>query len=174
MIALGHRRIAFYAPEPWIPTFQQRRRGYVCALFEAGLALDPELLFERFEPTPPSYETLKANFAADLTRPRDAGPPTAVFAANDFYAAVVSATARDLGLGIPADLSLVGFDDVHSSRHTHPPLTTVQVDTDALGRQAVRCLHRLIHTDEAVRQAAHPERHELSVTLALRDSCRPL
>ena len=171
LIGLGHTRIAFYAPEPSVPTFEQRRHGYVCALFDAGLTPDPGLIFDA---TSSDYEALKTHFAADLTAPRAAGRPTAVFAANDFYAAVVTATLRDLGLSLPADLSLVGFDDLPSSRHAHPPLTTVQVDTQALGRQAVQCLHNLIRRSEAEQSAAHPERHELSVRLIVRGSCHPL
>ena len=169
LIGLGHRRIAFYGPEPSILTFQQRRRGYLCALFEAGITPDSHLIFDR---TPPNYDSLKGMLAADLAAAAGGGTPTALFAANDFYAMVALSTLRDLGLSVPADFSLIGFDDVDSSQLSHPPLTTVRVDKEALGRQAVRCLQALIHMEDAARAVTHPERHEIGVSLVVRESCR--
>ncbi len=170
LIELGHRRIAFYGPEPSISTFQQRRRGYLCAQFEAGIIPDPRLIFDR---PPPSHDALKPMLAADLASVAEERP-TAIFAANDFYAMVALSTFQDLGLSVPGDVSIVGFDDVDSSQLSHPPLTTVRVDKEALGRQAVRCLQAWMHMDDAARKEAHSERHEIDVSLVIRGSCRVL
>jgi LacI family transcriptional regulator len=74
--------------------------------------------------------------------------PTAVFASNDLSAIQVLRTASELGLSVPDDLSVVGFDNIPESALVDPPLTTVDQSIQAMGREAVRLLIGLIeHPD---------------------------
>ncbi len=71
--------------------------------------------------------------------------PTAIFAANDLSAIGVMDAAHELGLSIPGDLSLVGFDNVPESALTQPPLTTISQPMQEMGSQAVDLLVRLMN-----------------------------
>jgi len=71
-------------------------------------------------------------------------PPTAVFCANDAQALDVIAAAQAAGLRIPQDLSVVGVDNSAWTRDSTPPLTTVEIPVEEIGRQAVKALLRLI------------------------------
>ncbi|MCF6737754.1 substrate-binding domain-containing protein, partial [Blastococcus sp. KM273129] len=71
-------------------------------------------------------------------------PPTAVFAGSDEQAFGVLEAARQAGLSVPADLSVVGFDDLPMARWSSPPLTTVRQPLADMGRMAGRMLHELI------------------------------
>jgi len=167
LFRLGHReRIAFVAPVSPGPTMQDRLRGYLCALFENGAVPDPRLVLHAVD----ADEERMAQIAALLQAPYR---PTAILCANDYYAHIVLRVCRDLGLKIPGDLSLIGFDDIEYSSHCDPPLTTIRVDKEEMGRVAMRHLYSLIHPRDG--DGPHtPERHELPVTLIVRESCRPL
>jgi LacI family transcriptional regulator len=71
-------------------------------------------------------------------------PPTAVFAVNDRMALGLMAYAQARGLGIPSDLSIVGFDDIPAAAYAHPPLTTVSQPSRAMGHVAAQRLLDLI------------------------------
>jgi LacI family transcriptional regulator len=94
-------------------------------------------------------------------------PPTALFVSNDVMAFGAMEAARDLGLRIPADLSIIGFDDIPQAAHMHPPLSTVRQPLEEMGRSAVNLLFKYI-----ARPLAEIERVELSTRLVLRQSCQ--
>jgi len=167
LFELGHReRIAFLLPEGGGPTMQDRLRGYLCALFEKGVVPDPRLVLN----TSHDDDRCIAQIAALLQAPYR---PTALLCANDYHAHIVLRVCRDLSLKVPGDLSLIGFDDIEYSSHCDPPLTTVRVNKEEMGRVAMRHLYSLIHPREG--DGPHTtERHELPVTLIVRDSCGPL
>ena len=95
--------------------------------------------------------------------------PTAIFASNDMMAFGVMEAARERGLRLPEDLSIVGFDDIPQSPYVHPALTTVRQPLEEMGRSAARLLLKYI---------AHPsaeiERIELPTRLVIRESCQAL
>jgi len=167
LFELGHRdRIAFLMSEKGGPTVQDRLRGYLCALFENGVSPDPRRVLRTTHADRERLEQI-----AGLLQAPDR--PTALLCANDYHAHIVLRVCRDLGIKVPGDLSLVGFDDIEYSSHCDPPLTTIRVDKEEMGRVAMRHLYSLIHPGEG--NLPHsPERHELPVTLVVRDSCRPL
>jgi LacI family transcriptional regulator, galactose operon repressor len=143
LLQLGHRRIGFLAGRRDLESARRREAGYRAALDEAGVLFDPDLI----EVGAFTKETALAPARALLAlRPR----PTAIFAANDQSAIQVLRCADELGLTVPDDLSIVGFDNIPESALTDPPLTTVDQSIQALGEEAVRILVDLIE---------HPERH---------------
>jgi LacI family transcriptional regulator len=81
--------------------------------------------------------------------------PTAVFASNDLSAIQVLRTASELGLSVPDDLSVVGFDNIPESALVDPPLTTVDQSIQAMGREAVRMLIALIEHPDRPLDARH-------------------
>jgi len=158
LLELGHRRIAHISgPEGWVAT-EDRRRGYHAALAAAGIPLDPA--FE-VGATP---EIAPGRVAADalLDLP---DPPTAIFAFNDNLAIGAVQAAQARGLRVPADLSVVGFDDVEPATIVTPALTTVRQPLAEMGRTAVSLLVRLLEG-----QLIETLHLELSTRLVVRQS----
>ena len=143
LVDLGHRRIGFLAGRADLESARRREAGYRTALSDAGIAFDPTLV----QAGGFTEETAEAPARTLLSL---ADRPTAIFAANDLSAIQVLRTATELGLDVPGELSVVGFDNIPESAMTDPPLTTVDQSIQALGHEAVRILVELIE---------HPDRH---------------
>jgi LacI family transcriptional regulator, galactose operon repressor len=134
LLHLGHRDIAFIGGEADLLTTVERRLGYEEALCERGLNPRPDRIILG------EYTT---QFGARATGELLTGSaPTAIFAASDVVAIGVLQTARQMGLNVPEDLSLVGFDDVPIAEMLAPPLTTVWQPAEDLGRAAILMLVR--------------------------------
>ncbi len=165
LLELGHRRIGFLLGQLGVTTFQDRLSGYLSALYEAGIPADPKIVISG-----ESQEQVLLNIA-DLLRSKTR--PTAVLAANDYHASLLMRVCREMAIRIPDDLSVIGFDDIPLCLQTDPPLTTVRVDTESMGRLAVRRLHTRLHAD--CEESFLPSiRNVLPVSLIIRDSCRAI
>ena len=92
--------------------------------------------------------------------------PTAVFAASDMMALGVIRAARELGLSVPGDVAVVGFDDAPLAEHADPPLTTVRQDKLGIGAAAATALVGMIESE-----TAPPPALVLPVELVVRRSC---
>jgi LacI family transcriptional regulator len=161
LLSLGHTRIAaITGPRGWKAT-EDRRRGYYAALAAAGIMPDPELEVES------NFELAGGALAAEelLALPE---PPTAIFCFNDNMAVGAMQTARKRGVGIPEDLSIVGFDDLEEAEIVTPALTTIRQPLAEMGRIAVSLLMRLL--DNQRLEALHVE---LGTRLVVRDSTAP-
>lgn len=133
LLRLGHTRIAAVLGMESSAPSVQRLDGYHAALREAGLQPDPELVRSgdfRYE----------GGLVAGNDLLRMDHPPTAVFAHNDHMAMGVMEAARRLGMRIPDDLSIVGFDDVEWARWSTPPLTTVRQPLEDIGAEAIHMI----------------------------------
>lgn len=133
LIGKGHQRIGFVLGEKGQYATKARLKGYKAALRKNGIALDETLVFQgdfHFESGVAAGENL-------LSRPN---PPTAIFASNDEMAAGVILSAQKLGVAIPSELSVVGFDDNAFSRGTWPSLTTIHQPLEEFGRMAMEIL----------------------------------
>lgn len=142
LLALGHRRIGFLGGRPDLESSRLREEGYRTALVDAGLTVEPELMrvggYRRESAHEPARELI-------LLSQR----PTAIFAANDLSAMETMEVAGELGLAIPDDLSVVGFDNVPESALTIPPLTTIGQQIQRMGSEALELLiHLMDGTDE--------------------------
>ncbi|MGN8246017.1 LacI family DNA-binding transcriptional regulator [Cellulomonas soli] len=137
LIALGHRRIGFLGGRPDLESARLREEGYRRTLAAAGIPLDPDLIrVGGYRP-----ETADAPAHELLTLP---DPPTAVFATNDLSAIRTLQVAQSLGLRVPEDLSVVGFDNVPESALCTPQLTTVSQPLHRMGREAMEMLLTLL------------------------------
>ncbi|MEQ6899454.1 LacI family DNA-binding transcriptional regulator [Microbacterium sp. KR10-403] len=141
---LGHTRIGFVAGRPDLRSSIAREAGYRKALGEAGILVDPALIgVGRYRD-----DTVREAARAVLSR---SDRPTAVFAANDISAIAVIRVAAELGLDVPEDLSVVGFDDVPDASQFTPALTTVRQRMQKLGETAVGMLLGFIEGREPER-----------------------
>ncbi|GAA2676396.1 LacI family DNA-binding transcriptional regulator [Actinoplanes palleronii] len=137
LLDLGHRRIATITGDPGLRCSQARFDGYRAALEEAGLAGGAGLSGGLVECGDFLHRSgLDAGLRL-LTRDQ---PPTAIFAANDHMALGVYEAARRLRVGIPEQLSVVGFDDLPGAGWASPPLTTVRQPLQDMGRSAAETL----------------------------------
>ena len=134
----GRQRIAFLAGSLAHYSISERMRGFRRALFEAKRLADPEL--EVILPASGDTEQAIRDAVRHLLALDD--PPDALFCYNDSTALVAMRACQDAGLRVPEDISVVGFDDISSAAHAHPPLTTVRVDKQALGVAGVELLLR--------------------------------
>lgn len=159
LLDLGHTRIGFLGGRADLESARLREAGYRDALAAAGTAFDQALVadggFKR--------ETALAPARALLSRPER---PTAVFAANDLSAIATMEVAAELGLRVPDDLSVVGFDNVPESALTDPPLTTVDQSIQRLGEVAAEILIDAIVTP----RATEPREVRLPAALVVRRS----
>lgn len=133
LVALGHSRIGFIGGLTTFRSSHERRGGLEEGLAEAGLQLDPKFVADGAYTFESGIEAGAKLLALD---PR----PTAIFAANDEMAAGVLHAAREAGLSVPEDLSVVGFDDFQIASRIWPPLTTVRTPTREIGRLAAEKL----------------------------------
>lgn len=140
LLGLGHRRIGFIAGRSSLAASGSREEGYRRALTDAGVPVDP-LLIARGDFTPESAEPLARALLDGADR------PTAIFAASDAMALKVVEVAKGLGLRVPGDLSVAGFDNIPDSALAEPGLTTVDQSMYRLGYEAARMLTSLVRGD---------------------------
>jgi LacI family transcriptional regulator len=158
LLELGHRRIDYIGGPPRASCDVVRAHGWAAAMAEAGIRVD-------LEGVPREAYTYEHGLAAATALLTSSNPPTAVFAGSDASAMGVLEAARRLGMTVPSDLSVVGFDDTILARTSAPPLTTVHQPIADIGRAAVSTLLRL-STGESIAT----KRVELSTHLEVRSS----
>lgn len=170
LIELGHRRIGIISLAPVLRATVLRGAGYRTAFAEAGITYTPSLDVPGFVTRPDGGEDLVAfDVAKDmLTRPNR---PTAIICGNDQIAVQVYSAAAALGLSVPADISVIGFDDMTViTQSLKPMLTSVALPYYEIGRTAVELLDRLNGEGAATieRQVLVP------CPLVVRQSCRQI
>lgn len=136
LIAAGHRRILHISGARGLLGSERRINGYQAALAAHGIAFDPDLLIEGRYSTIAGREVL----GAWLARHRGQPLPDAIFAASDAIALGCVEVLAQYGYSVPADISVVGFDDTLAARITVPQLTTVRQPLRAMGMRAVEAL----------------------------------
>ena len=160
LIGQGHRRIAFLSGPPDHPDAAQRLNGYKSALAANGIAFSTRLVAHG------DYSDVGGHEA--MTRLLDSRVEfTAVVAANDQTAWGAMLALRRRGLGVPDDVSVVGFDDLAGSAFTIPPLTTVHRSIDEIGEHAAEAIVDLV-------ERRTPRATVSAPTLAIRESTRLL
>jgi len=161
LVGLGHRRIAIMAGLEAHNVGSERRVGFFSAMQAAGLEVDPALVvdgaFER--------ESARLGTFGLLDLP---DPPTAIFSANNTMSLGVLQALHERGLNAPADLSIVGFDDMPWQVAMQPPLTCIAQPTYDIGATAARLLlERIAEPGRPVRRVV------LETALVVRDSSGP-
>ena len=136
LLDLGHRRIGIITGPDTMLAATARLSGYRAALESARVPIDQELI------RPGQFHQPDGLIGgrALLSLP---DRPTAIFASSDLQAMGVYEAARSLGVAIPEDLSVVGYDDLRIAQWAGPPLTTIHVPLAAMAEQAVRLVMRM-------------------------------
>ncbi len=160
LIGLGHRRIGFITGWKDLDVAQNRLNGFEAALRTHHISEEAELIFEGTFNQSDGYSGGQ-RFLSLTNR------PTAIFASNDVMAMGVMDAARERGLRVPEDLSVVGFDDIHQASEVHPALTTIRQPLEKMGRVASQMLLEMLRNP-----GCKIDRVELPTELVIRDSCR--
>ncbi|GAC1368953.1 MAG: LacI family DNA-binding transcriptional regulator [Ktedonobacteraceae bacterium] len=164
LIILGHRHIGFVYLHQETPentsSVQERLQGYSQALAAYGVPYDPALVVADLYP---EHSSIQQSLGAYLQHP---DRPSAIFAVNDIAALDVIRAAQALGLRIPQDLAIIGFDDERFASRVNPALTTIAQSFFDIGLRAGTLLVSRIEG------LSGPPRHiELAANLIIRESC---
>ena len=161
LISTGCRKIGFVNCSLKYKYARHRRDGYLRALEDAGLEYNPEW----YVSIPTIDYTLA--YSAILQTLNAGAAPDAFFSCSDVYAAATINAAQRLGIRVPEDLSVIGFDNIETSRMTLPAITTIAQPGFQMGQQACSMLV------EKILNPQQPDRHMLlSTELVIRDSTR--
>lgn len=139
LLESGYKRIAFISGPPAHYSIRLREQGYRQALYDAAILTDPAYVAVYADGLDPAEASARCmDFLLDLPV-----RPDAVFAFNDLTALVAISRCQRRGLRVPEDIGVCGYDDIVSAATAHPALTTVSVDKEGLGREAVRQIQAL-------------------------------
>jgi LacI family transcriptional regulator len=158
LIGLGHKRIGFISGRAELESSSRRMKGYREALEKAGIPVDESLIASG------DYTTATGVSGAQELLALEA-PPTAIFASNDQMAMGAFQVAEEMGLRIPDDLSVIGFDNITESKYMG--LTTVDQFISEMGYVATQMLIKLINDVPLEDQT-----YRMQTRLVIRNSCR--
>jgi len=149
LIGLGHRRIGYVKSRARISNFTKREEGFMAALAEQQLKVDDALTFE-FEPM---MVMPQDRFQQSIRELKEL--PSAIFCENDYMAISVVKSLQNVGLRVPEDISVMGFDNIFEAKVISPELTTVHVKKDALAQTAVRLMMDPLNQTANIASRAH-------------------
>ncbi|MEN5136745.1 MULTISPECIES: LacI family DNA-binding transcriptional regulator [unclassified Pseudomonas] len=161
LLELGHRDIATIGGPASTSVAQMRQAGFARALKEAGVEVSPSRMLESDFTSTGGYN------AASILLERN--PPSAIFAGNDMIGIGVLRAAAERNVRVPAELSVIGFDDIQMSRYVYPALTTVGQSILQLGEMAAEVLLRRIATPGLA-----TDQRIVTPSIVLRESTAPL
>lgn len=161
LLSLGHRRIGIIGGPTSLRCSLDRIAGYRTALEAAGIPIDPELIR-------PGDFRLQSGYAQTCALLDLPDPPTAIFASNDIEAMGVYKALYLRNIHVPAQMSVIGFDNIPFASVVSPGLTTIHQPLFDMGRMATIMLLRLIAGEPLVSAQV-----ELATTLITRESCAP-
>jgi LacI family transcriptional regulator len=155
---LGHKRIGFITGPLDLHSARTRRQAFVDGLRSNGIRPDPRLIREGTHTADGGQQAMNGLL-------RGGRPPTAVVCSNDWTAIGALHAVDAAGLRVPADVSLVGFDDIPLASYTSPPLTSVRMSAGDVGSTAFDALFRLIGGDRL-----EGDIYQVPTTLVVRNS----
>ncbi|WP_287157433.1 LacI family DNA-binding transcriptional regulator [Chloroflexus sp.] len=161
LLMLGHRRIGLIYGVANPRLAEDRLIPYKKSLQAVGIPIDEQLIVH-------CGPTIEEGYRAAIHLLQKPNRPTAIVAINDLLAIAVLRAAGDMGLRVPADVSLIGFDDIAIANYLIPRLTTAAKDAVQLGREAVKLALARLHDPKRPRQVV-----EVPARLILRESTAP-
>ena len=160
-MSLGHRHIGFVYGVADHELGLDRLQPYQESLNNAGITAEPDLIVE-------CGPTIEDGYQAAFKLLKLSNRPTAIIAVNDLLAISTIRAAGDLGLHVPDDLSVVGFDNIPMTNYLMPRLTTVTKEAYTAGRNAFEMLLARIQNPDLPRQVVH-----IPAKLIIRESTGP-
>lgn len=164
LLELGHTRIGYVQSNSRMYNFDSRKRGFLQALEEDKLTIDKAHYFG----VSPTVVTAQEEFMHKITELKD-NLPTALFCECDYIAISVMKALSELGIRIPQDISIIGFDNIQESTIITPELTTVHVEKGTIAELAVSKLVDMIEHGDTVKIKSL-----IDTQLVVRKSCRPV
>jgi LacI family transcriptional regulator len=161
LAALGHTRIGFIIGHPDHEAVGDRYKGYLDGLKNCGIAVDKSLIVQGYNSQASGMQVARKLLLQEQR-------PTAIFASNDEMAAGVLAVAHSLGIGVPDELSVAGFDDVPLASQVWPALTTIRQPISAMSAKAADLLLQQLRGEPEDRTA-----HVLESSVTFRQSTGP-
>ena len=161
LVGLGHTKIGMILGSPISRSGAERQRGYAMAMTEAGLSFEPGWMCF-------SHPLVEGGEQAAKDLLLQCPDLTALVVYNDLRAVGAMRACKEMGLRVPADVSVVGHDDIPLASLVTPTLTTVRIPTYAHGRQAMTLLLKMLQEPDLV-----PEPRRLAPSLTIRESTAP-
>ena len=158
LLRLGHKRIGFISGRAELESSNRRLMGYRDAIEKAGLIIDERLIASGDYTTETGVKCARELLSLE-------NPPTAIFASNDQTAMGVFQVAHEMGLRIPEDLSVIGFDNIMESKYMK--LTTVDQFISEMGFVATQMLIKLINGE-----LLNSQTYQMQTELVIRNSCQ--
>jgi LacI family transcriptional regulator len=163
LAALGHQRISFIIGNPDHAAVMDRYRGYLDGLRSCGLRMDKSLIVQGY-----NSHASGVQCARKLLNVSASKRPTAIFASTDEMAAGALTVAHSMGLGVPEDVSVVGFDDAPLASQVWPALTTIRQPIPDMAALAAQLLLGIL-----TGEAPDHSKHVISSVLTFRQSTGP-
>jgi LacI family transcriptional regulator len=162
IVSLGHQRIGFISGPLTLKSARTRRSAFLKCIAACGIAQRQRSVVEGNH----KIDGGESAMMQLLSLPQ---PPTAVLTSNDLTAIGALRAITRVGLRVPQDISVIGFDDIELSRFTQPPLTTIRLSRDELGRKAFTALYEMV-------SGKHQSGQEIKVSTELvdRESTAPV
>ncbi|UUZ94729.1 LacI family DNA-binding transcriptional regulator [Paenibacillus sp. P25] len=164
LLGLGHRRIGYVESNSRMYNFDSRKRGFLQAMEEEGVTVSEAHQFSVSPTVVTSQEEFKrqvAGLKGDL--------PTALFCECDYIAISVIKSLAELGIRVPDDISVIGFDNIQESTVISPELTTIHVEKGKIAELAVSKLLSMIEHGDTIKTKSL-----IDTQLIVRNSCRPV
>lgn len=162
LLSLGHRRIGFIGGRPDLQSAIRRLQGYKDSLLQANILFEPDLVQVGDFTQGTGYRCAQKLLALSCR-------PTAIFAANDKSAIGAIEACTEIGLKVPEDISIVGFDNIEEASFVNGGLTTVDQFIGDMGRVAVEMLVSLIQDKSLENQV-----YRMPTQLIVRNTCRAI
>ena len=166
LLALGHERFAFLGPATDIHAIRMRERGFVQTILKSGFKIESD----RLRRVPATASGGQAGMRALLALE---ARPTAVFCSNDLVAIGALKTCSITKTRVPADISIIGCDDIELASLTHPELTTVAIPARELGARAARLLLQALRTEKQEGRVESPVQRSIPSRLVVRGTTAP-
>lgn len=163
LVDLGYKKIGFVGGQMDHPSVHARYSGFVVALVEAGIGVK-----EKWVINDEDFTDFDHGYSAGKRILMNSERPQAIVAVNDVMALGVIRVCDEMGLRVPGDVAVVGYDNVEYGLYSNPPLTTVNVDKEKLGKVAVQRLLQMIDNNEFTNTG---ERIKIGTSLVVRKSC---
>ncbi len=164
LLSLGHKRFGFVSAQPFMNLTQKKMDVFRERLSEEGIELaSKDVIVSPLEHDEGGFEAAREL----LSRPASERP-TAILASNDIIAFGVMSAAASLGLKVPNDVSVVGYDNIEASRFTSPPLTTIEQPVDLIAARAAKIILMRIQK----KLPSEFQEHVFLPELVERGSCR--
>jgi len=144
LLELGHRQLAYISGPLWKRDSAKRLKGHKRALEEFGLSLNEQLMFEGNYEESSGRRGMEHLLAVGL-------PFSGLVCGNDEMAAGAMGAAREKGLSIPHDCSVIGFDNVFFARYTYPELSSIDCPVEEMGRMAARAVLRDAYGEDGLK-----------------------